>query len=377
MKSNIIFTLVLAYALVTAGGLAAAGDDPHPGGMPKIDCSECHTCSTPTAHDKCLKACPIFSMTHVTAAHKLSEAPDTIILDYLADEYQAVRFDHKAHADMAEMGLQCATCHHYSPEGRIPACRECHGGEANPNNLRQPALKGAYHRHCISCHREWSHNTKCVICHLPAEGQELAEAVDSTDYIGISHPVITEPNKKVYHTPYKQGPVVTFYHKQHIELYGLRCANCHQQENCSYCHDMEKPTRVAKTMEEIHATCNNCHAKDRCSKCHDVKEKPAFSHDLTGWGLNRFHKKLDCRACHPTGKPISRLDSSCDACHAGWGQGNFDHAVTGLTLDEIHIEADCTDCHTDRKFDRQPVCGECHDDGRTTATSLPGEKVTR
>ncbi|MEZ5359706.1 MAG: cytochrome c3 family protein [Candidatus Zixiibacteriota bacterium] len=372
--SRWILIICVCLLLMFAGLLLAEGveDTLHPG--KSINCLECHTCETPTAREKCLRMCPSLTMTHITAEHSLSEAPEKIVLGEIADAYQPVTFDHKAHANMAEMGLKCATCHHYSPPGRIPACRECHGGEANPNNLRQPALKGAYHRHCISCHREWSHDTKCVICHIPA-GKSAASHTDSTDIIGVAHPIITEPTKRIYHTPYKKGEIVTFYHRQHIELYGLRCANCHQEENCSYCHNLDKASGTArheKTMEQIHATCNNCHIQDRCDKCHDTKEKPPFSHALTGWGLNRFHDKLDCRACHPTGKPISRLDRNCVNCHGGWSQENFDHAKTGLKLDDIHIEADCSDCHHDLIYDNKPVCSDCHDDDRSHTDAAPG-----
>ena len=374
MFRYLILIMGTLFAVAPIGGTDKAAGVPGK----KIDCQECHTCETPTAREKCLRMCPSLTMTHITSEHFLSEAPEKIILDDIADAYQPVTFDHKAHANMADMGLKCATCHHYSPPGRIPACPECHGGEANPNNLRQPALKGAYHRHCISCHREWSHDTECIICHLPA-GKTPAVKIDSTDIIGVSHPIITEPTKRVYHTPYKAGAVVTFYHRQHIELYGLRCANCHQEENCSYCHNLDKASGAArreKTMEEIHATCNNCHSKDRCAKCHDTKEKPPFSHTMTGWGLNRFHDKLDCRACHPTGKPIGRLDRTCTACHAGWNQDNFAHAVTGLKLDEIHIEADCSDCHIDLVYDDKPTCSTCHEDNRDHTDIPPGEYIS-
>jgi hypothetical protein len=378
-------------ALVVLGPIAAAAPPPPPGTasdetepdctVPDVTCCRCHTCETPTARDKCLKMCPSFTMTHVTAEHRLSEAPGSLVLGTLTDLYRPVHFDHRAHAGMAEMGLRCATCHHYSPAGRIPSCRECHGGEANPNNLRQPALKGAYHRQCISCHREWSHDTKCVICHQPADGSLVDAPGDTTDILGISHPVITEPAKRVYNTPYKQGPVVTFYHEQHVELYGLRCVNCHENESCSRCHDLDLPKNRAelatdlKKMEAVHAVCNNCHGDDRCAKCHDTKEKPPFSHALTGWGLDRFHEKLDCRACHPTNRPISKLDRRCSGCHSGWNAENFKHAVTGLRLDETHAAIECSICHDPDDFTREPVCTECHEDARTAHQETPGEYV--
>jgi hypothetical protein len=347
-----------------------------------VTCCRCHTCETPTAMNKCLKPCPSLSMTHVVTEHRPSEGPDQMLIGALADMYGPVEFDHEAHAAMAEMGMmKCGTCHHYSPAGRIPPCRECHGGEANPNNLRQPGLKGAYHRHCLSCHREWSHDTKCVVCHLPADGSMLATPGDTTDILGISHPVITEPEKRVYRTPYEQGPVVTFHHEQHVQLYGLRCANCHENESCSRCHDLQQPkprTDLAtdlKRMEEVHAICNNCHGDDPCAKCHDTKEKSPFSHDLTGWGLNRFHQRLDCRACHPTGRMISKLDRRCSSCHSGWNTENFKHVVTGFRLDETHAAIECAMCHDPDDFAKTPVCTECHDDGRTARAQPPGEYV--
>jgi hypothetical protein len=304
------------------------------------------------------------------------EAPESLVLDAISEQYGAVRFNHRLHAEMASMDGGCAQCHHYSPAGEIPPCSDCHGGETNPANLSQPGLKGAYHRQCLSCHREWSHSTACVMCHPPRNGEKLASSeVDKTDIIGISHPIITEPNKLVYHTPYEDGPVVTFYHKQHIELFNLKCVDCHQKENCAYCHDLQKPVNLKKTDEQVHALCSNCHGTHKCSKCHDRKEKPAFSHAATGWPLDRFHVGLDCRACHPTGKRISKLDSACESCHAGWNQETFSHSVAGLQLDEIHTQFECDSCHPEKKYRKEPDCASCHDDERTPKSHPPGRFI--
>ncbi len=341
-----------------------------------LDCGECHTCENPSAENLCLKPCPSLFMLQEHAKHTVTEAPDSMLLKILVNEYGPVRFNHKLHARMSDMDKGCAECHHYSPEGRIPPCGECHGGEANPANLRQPSLKGAYHRQCLSCHREWSHSTACAVCHIPLGAESLTGNVkDPTDIIGIPHPLITEPVKRVYYTPYDRGPMVTFYHKEHIDLFGLRCVDCHQKENCVFCHDLQKPARLKKSQEEVHAICSGCHGTHKCSKCHDKKEKPAFSHADTGWPLSRFHRGADCRACHPTGKRISKLNKECIGCHAGWNQETFAHAVVGLQLDEIHIEIECADCHVDRKFENKPVCSGCHDDGRDPRKNPPGKKI--
>ena len=74
---------------------------------------------------------------------------------------------------------------------------------------------------------------------------------------------------------------------------------------------------------------------------------------------------------------IAKLSKMCVNCHAGWNQANFKHAVTGLILDETHAQMDCTDCHAGRKYEADPVCSDCHDDGRTAETAPPGTKMQR
>ena len=365
---------VLAVVLVDVPALAQGGHET----MPELNCLECHTCSNPTATDRCLKPCPSLTQANVTAEHSTKEAPDSFSIGEISDLYQPVQFNHKLHAQMAEMGSECAVCHHYSPEGeKIPPCKNCHGGEKNPSNLRQPSLKGAYHRQCLSCHREWSHDTKCIMCHLPEPGKAMAsEVLDTTDILGIPHPVITVPVKRVYDTPYKKGPIVTFYHNEHIDRFDLKCANCHQQENCSFCHDIQKASAPKKSMEEVHAICNDCHSKDACSRCHANKEMPPFDHaKITGWALSKYHKDLECRNCHPTGQRITTMNGKCSSCHAGWNQSNFRHADVGLRLDDTHSEFECETCHVNSNYHNTPVCTDCHDDMSPKETP-PGERIS-
>ncbi len=338
-----------------------------------LACEGCHTCEVPTARRPCLVSCPRDRMVNQIASHLLDEAPDSFVLDVLAELYQPVYFSHELHARMAEMGDSCGTCHHYSPPGHIPPCRECHDPETRLRDLTKPNLKGAYHRQCLSCHREWSHDTKCIVCHIPAKGQILsAEIADSTDIVGHSHPVIAVPVTKVYETSYEEHPIVTFQHKEHIELFGFRCVDCHREESCGNCHDIQKETSHLRTQEELHSACNECHGDAACTKCHNTEERRGFSHNSTGWPLGEYHQHLDCWSCHPAGRRIGRLSRMCANCHLDWTQENFRHAITGLALDEVHAQLDCTDCHADRRYEQDPVCSDCHDDGRTADTAPPG-----
>ena len=163
--------------------------------------------------------------------------------------------------------------------------------------------------------------------------------------MGRPHPRAPAPVKRVYTTPYAQGPVVTFYHQQHVDLFGLKCVSCHKEEGCGSCHDLKKQDVPKKTMEQVHAVCSRCHSSDACAKCHDNAERPGFAHVSTGWPLNRFHATLDCHSCHPTGRPIAKLNRECTGCHAGWRPGTFRHAVTGLQLSKRHGKLDCEECH--------------------------------
>lgn len=335
-------------------------------------CSDCHICFTPSKRDPCLRPCPRFP--EKVGTHSPEEGPEVVILNQLEDLFEPVIFAHKLHAEMAEMGQGCVVCHHYTPPGHLPPCRECHGGPLNPEDLRQPGLKGAYHRQCMSCHREWSHSTACDVCHVKkSPGEALILQIDTTDIVGIKHPHITIPVKKVYQTNYTKNPIVTFHHKDHVELYELKCVNCHQEENCSHCHEInKKPIKLAKTPEEHHKPCIACHTMKTCSICHAKSERVGFDHAQTGWPLNRFHRDLKCRSCHPMGRKLTKLNRSCIACHSSWNTGTLNHIVTGLVLDETHQEMDCIECHLDERFEDKPSCGNCHDDSRTYPESSPG-----
>jgi hypothetical protein len=348
---------------------------PHPG--IEIGCDHCHICPNPTAEDTCLRVCtrPRAGTSEVEAA---TEIPDFFLLGELSDIYVPVLFPHKLHADMEGMAQGCDVCHHYNPPGPILKCKECHGGPSNPQHLGQPSLKGAYHRQCLGCHREWSHDTDCAVCHAKRTAGQVIETSlpDKTDIVGRLHPNIEAPDTWVYRIEdMDEGGVVTFHHREHVELFGLACVDCHKMESCGRCHDAA--SRAPHVREDPHEDCLGCHdVENDCAHCHADRETKGFDHaQRSGFLLKDYHKGLSCNRCHLEPKVFTGLGSKCENCHtAGWEPEEFDHSKTGIRLDEIHVEAACADCHT-AGWGKPTTCAECHDDSRSYPNSSPGVAV--
>ncbi|MBU0529488.1 cytochrome c family protein [bacterium] len=338
-------------------------------------CRTCHTCENPTRFNPCFEQCARHGAQF--SSNKSFEAgPDIVILDKLIKLYKPVIFSHKLHASMSEMSGGCTHCHHYSDKsGEIPACNKCHDEKADFTNLNEPSLKGAYHRQCLGCHREWGHENACQFCHQEIGlSDERVSTYDKTDIVGVPHPLIKAEQKYVYQTPYKQGPVVTFHHTDHVDLFGLKCTDCHKGDNCSLCHDtVKREEKVVKHVE----TCGKCHTEDNCNFCHSTKEKPAFNHSIsTGFVLGHYHQDVDCNNCHQSVSNFVRPSTNCTDCHIHWAVGTFDHSVTGLTLNEYHEEEDCENCHIDRDFRVEPTCDNCHDD-INYPEYIPGDRLSK
>ena len=344
------------------------------------DCRCCHACDKPTTRDPCLHACRRPRERDITKELQKGPVPQGIILlDMLSniadakDHFGPVPFDHTGHAKWAEIAGGCTICHHYTPEGAAhPACRTCHELEFLHVDISKPGLKGAYHRQCMGCHREWSHDTRCGACHLPRVREDQqprdADTITKDDALARMHQPCPAPEAKVYQTNYPEdvGSKVYFHHQRHTQIYQFECTGCHQGDSCTRCHEVgRKQVPQVCTAEERHKLCSACHQiEDVCGRCHKQPGEPEpapFEHASTGWPLGRYHAKTGCRTCH-TEMPFRKLDRDCNSCHSDWEPDSFDHAVTGQALDENHAEIDCSDCHADRKFDVAPRCDECHDE---------------
>jgi hypothetical protein len=126
------------------------------------------------------------------------------------------------------------------------ACKKCHPASRARTDLSVPDLKGAYHRQCMECHREWSKGTECTSCHLKREaGQSSAQALKAARLAGKSHPPLPHPGRVVYETPGQNGSVVTFFHDDHADRFGLRCVDCHRNESCVRCHEKKQADSTA------------------------------------------------------------------------------------------------------------------------------------
>jgi hypothetical protein len=357
--------------------------------LSEVDCSACHECDNPTKESPCLRMCPRSVAQTIAAASNEHLPPDVVLLNAFPWEqrdFMPVPFPHKVHSDMAGIAGGCQVCHHHTTPGHIhPACRTCHRAvyaKAPGEEMRMPSLKGAYHRQCLGCHRDWSHHTQCIVCHplkspdsLPTQTEDLHAGVPG-------HPPIPNPSVIVHETGYEPGPHVTFRHEDHFKRYGYECARCHKGQSCSRCH--EKPevpgqpvTTHPMSREEQHGACFPCHEDDKCERCHskEATSTPSyFDHTMAGFELGKYHSKLTCRACHKRLFFIRKLQPECNFCHADWSPDNFDHSVTGQVLDENHAGTDCEECHIDRKFDAPPSCTECHeeDEGISFPAKRPG-----
>ena len=360
---------------------------------PPFECARCHSCDMPTPEDKCLLfACTRDRVWRQAIFLPAYQGPDVVILDELEDAYLPVPFDHKGHAEMAEMAGGCVTCHHYTPRGQQhPACKMCHDVSAAQADIDKPTLRGAYHQQCLNCHREWINERNCDVCHLAKtsspQDSSMAVATTKDDILGRIHPPIPEPDGETYRLRSQRlaGWQVIFRHHEHTGRFGLKCVECHHESSCARCHTRDRGQTQPRSLAEHHGPCIQCHKRDmdlagrmagRCERCHWPEDQPMpepFDHANTGWPLGRFHEDKSCRDCH-TDAPFAKLSRVCNDCHEQWSPSTFDHGVTGQVLDDNHAEHDCDSCHIERRFDRPPTCDECHDEeeGISLPTKRPG-----
>lgn len=374
----IIISILTLFVLYTSSNAQTQKPKSHYDN--KINCSSCHSCEVPTKENPCLLACPREMI--VTKKRKIEEGPDVITINKLKNDennYKEVQFTHRLHAEMAEFSGGCNLCHHYNPPGKIVGCDGCHNPSRKREDINHIDLKGAYHRQCMDCHRKWSGSTDCVECHQPVkkESDKNKQTKSSAKKV---HTKLESPAKIEFKTPKAKYNIVTFFHKEHIELFALDCLSCHTNESCVKCHD-KRPVNLKpkRTVDKKHKLCSSCHdtkSNNNCQSCHSEKEVMGFNHlTSTGFSLEKYHAKVKCQKCHTSTGKFTGLTNNCNSCHKSWKKDKFNHKVTGLTLDEAHIDLDCESCHTNASYEK-PECTPCHDD-KNYPVHLPGKKVKK
>lgn len=343
-----------------------------------LTCKTCHVGEYPTKRDPELRSCPRENM--LSDFPSPMEGPKVILIGEMSENYTGVVFSHRVHSQMSEMSMGCTDCHHYNTTGKVLNCRECHEKNRFREDVSVPDLKAAFHRQCMSCHKEWSHENGCNSqCHTLKNSQNQ-KTIDKSLY-DKEHPKRTEPSKMIFETNYEQEKIVTFFHDEHNKLFKINCTQCHVNDKCIKCHDKQKiltdynkPIQEKKTFDERHKLCMNCHKGNACDKCHNDKELSPFNHGrATGWVLKGYHIKLACEKCHGNQTPIKKLDRNCKNCHSNFVPGKFDHGRTGLVLSENHKDFECNNCHVKDDFCKSPECKMCHDD-KSYPVNLPGKK---
>jgi len=292
--------------------------------------------------------------------------PSVVILNELANLYVPVTFNHRKHAEMTRFSGGCETCHHFTPPNEPhPACKDCHPAEISHEDIAQPGLKGAYHRNCMSCHREWDKDTACEVCHAKATGNQDGTVTMASEHRHYAEIPLTDVI--LFTTSYDEGDQVPFHHRNHSEKYERDCVECHQEQSCTRCHTQGGKLHPMGDLGDIdlHDVCYECHQPEPCTSCHGRDPDDLFTHAETGWPLASYHSDLSCRACHGNQGAFQHPDPTCIGCHeTNWVPRNFKHASMGVTLDEVHGELDCGDCHTGG-FGSPTDCSSCHDDGRS------------
>lgn len=343
-----------------------------------LNCKTCHSCDYPTVQSPCLRDCPREDL--ITIRHSAASGPVSIILDRFKDRYGSVVFSHRLHAEMADMGGGCESCHHYNTEGPVLSCGSCHE-PGSANELGKPGLIAAYHRQCISCHREWQRTVECRSCHELADIKQAVKRLDANKT--KAHKKVERPVRILYDTKTNEGTRVTFYHDQHARTFDISCASCHQNQGCATCHDVTKKASFertrrssdAMTEDEKHEKCFTCHKNDGCTPCHSDREAKPFDHTAhTGWAIKGYHRSVSCRSCHGEGNRFTRVNRDCQSCHQLEKRGSFRHEVTGLRLDDNHNGLSCVSCHPGKAYTRSPDCTKCHDDETSWPKDSPGKR---
>jgi hypothetical protein len=278
-------------------------------------------------------------------------------------EWTPSTFDVKRHADTAfalfgkHADIACGSCH---TKGKATT------GQASVLNLK--GLPG-----------------ECAGCHVDRHRGILGMACETC------------------HTDAGFKPVANFDHA----VTGFVAAGPHSDNACADCHAGAHGRSLS--LLNTSATCTTCHTPkhgnlgQQCASCHtdshqsfaDSHTQHTFDHRTTGFDLERRHRAIPCRSCHPAdgGAPQERcaschedphagqLTQKCDTCHQAdrWRLVRFDHDQTGHPLQGRHFVTPCIDCHSGQRWvGMTGACWDCHAaDAARAPKNVPAHSFAR
>ena len=304
-------------------------------------------------------------------------------------------FPHRVH--VVDEGLDCSDCHGSSEDSEEPGmplaaqCALCHSDldAEKPEERRAAALFDgstfrathasrqsdeilfSHQKHaargleCTACHAQVAEDEgtlasrgtalrmsmdDCLACHATQGGPALQDCAACHAQIrtGVAPPSHSADWKR-YHGSFVRG---------RFEDRSSQCALCHQQAECTACHQIQLPENHNNywrrrghglTASMDRESCATCHDSDSCNRCHeDIRP---VSH-VGSWGAP---KDRHCLECH---EPLRSV--SCGVCHEG--TPSHDQATP---LPPDHVPGmDCRACHGHGQplphVDNGQACTSCH-----------------
>jgi len=290
-----------------------------------------------------------------------------------------------------------------SPHGALAiACENCHTftswkpirsvPEFDHDKTRYP-LRGLHEKvQCRQCHASLVFTkvgTACADCHADIHRRQMGANCEQCHSV----------------KGWEVGLRTVREHQNRFPLLGAHaateCSACHTgaavgqftglRTECVACHfgDYQNAKSFDHKAAGLPTTCQNCHSVDSWFGA-------KFDHAATGFALEGAHARIECSACHVSGRyqgtsaacyschardytatqnpshTAARFPTECSQCHttASWRSARFDHnTFTQFALTGAHVNATCQQCHANGRFTgTRKDCASCHlaDFNRTT-----------
>jgi hypothetical protein len=318
-----------------------------------------------------------------------------------------LRWDYSMHGRHAAAEKdRCESCHHVYDEqakklvyvkGQESACRDCHGGVTDGNEL---SWRAAAHKDCVNCHRGREGDTGPVMC----TGCHDAEAIAKHKKMPEPPLILRgQPNRVWLLAEGARSLPVHFNHLTH-ESQATICSDCHHQtlEKCSSCHTVTGSDKGHwVTLEMAYHDASSLHS---CVGCHEKNSRKVPS-ACAGChvSLARGPAERTCAVCHReqtdeiTPVELAMLPEYSDAYPArvkidflvdDYGPSTLPHGAIVAKLDAAVRESNlattfhastetlCSGCHHHSPAgERPPPCRSCHRREADALDDKPGLKA--